>query len=46
MKEMDEFGAIYPLRLDTWKKHRDDLERLGGPPDRPAAPTKTISAAR
>ena len=37
LKEMDEFGAIRSLNIGTWKKCREELDRIGGPPDRPAA---------
>jgi hypothetical protein len=36
-KELDESGAVRFLDLDTWQKLREELDRLGGPPDRPGA---------
>jgi hypothetical protein len=46
MKEMDEFGAIGSLDLDTWQKLREKLDRLGGPPDQPAPGGTAISPPR
>jgi WD40 repeat protein len=46
-KELDKgSGALRSLDLDTWEKDRKELDRLGGPPDRPATSQATASAAR
>jgi WD40 repeat protein len=46
MKEMDDFGAIRSLDLETWQRYRQNLEDQGGPPDRPATSGATASRAR
>jgi hypothetical protein len=46
MKELDELGAIRSLDLDTWNRLRDELEKLDGPPDRPAASGAATASAR
>jgi WD40 repeat protein len=46
LKEMSESGAIRSLDLDSWKKLRDELARLGGPPDQPAGSGTAVSSPR
>jgi hypothetical protein len=33
-KELDDGGAVTPLDAESWRKHRDRLRDLGGPPMR------------
>jgi hypothetical protein len=44
--ELDEFGAPRSLYLDTWRKARERLDSLCGPPDRPQESETTVSPAR
>jgi WD40 repeat protein len=41
-KELGESGLIRTLDLDEWQEDRQQLDRLGGPPDRPALPNTAV----
>jgi WD40 repeat protein len=44
--ELDESHAVRSLEPDTWQKDRDELDRLGGPLDRPGVSETAVSKPR
>ena len=45
-KEMDELDTVRSIDLNRWQNARQELDRLGGPFDEPAAREKAVSRAR
>jgi hypothetical protein len=44
-KELDKSGAVHTLDLDTWERYRQELDRLGGPPDQPDSRNTSVLKA-
>jgi WD40 repeat protein len=45
-KQLDDSNTVDSIDLEAWRKDRQELDRLGGPPDRPSASGAAVSPAR